>query len=154
MVSRQVQLPGPPVFRRRGPWNSLDKMVSVVALLVPGSVLIEGALFTPVLVGTGVGATAVTAVFLLVLWSLETRSIAIGEGWLAVRSRLAPSWVVLEPEDIVEVSPRRLVSSGLAVRVSSGPPVLLRKGELRAGVLTAIRECLDVAVPAGWEAVS
>jgi hypothetical protein len=144
MVTRQARLPGDPHYVRQAVWNSTDRAVTAFALVVPGALMVVGLVLSSAVAWTGGIATAVTAVFLAVLWSLETRTVAIGHGWLAVKARLAPSWVVVPAADIVSVRRRRLITSGLAVRLTSGPPVFIRKGDLEDGIAAAMSEDLGL----------
>jgi hypothetical protein len=147
VVSRQGELPGVPSFTRRAPWSPLDRFITAFALALPLALMVDGLVFRSLIAWTGGIATIATGTFLLVLWSLETRAVAIGPGWLAVRARLAPSWVVVPVADIVTVRRRRFVRSGLAVKLSSGPPVFVRKGDLEAGMAAAMSQHLGLRSP-------
>jgi hypothetical protein len=144
MVSRQKALPGPPSFTRHAAWSSLDRLITAVALALPLALLVDGLVFASAVAWTGAAASLITALFLVSLWSLETRTVAMAPGWLAVRARLAPSWVVVPARDIVAVRRRRFLRTGLALKLTSGPPVYLRKGDMAAGMAVAMRECLGL----------
>ncbi|MGH3298304.1 MAG: hypothetical protein ACRDP7_41590 [Trebonia sp.] len=89
-------------------------------------------------------AAGIAAVFIVFTWSLETRTVVLGEGWIGWRPRVSRRWHVLFFSEVVSIArtTEDAIYHGVVIRRSDGRGIEIHEPQLRAGAGAALLPCL------------